>query len=73
MLHLIALVFLATIVRDPRLLNELERDSMPGPNWGDMGRSNVLPTALSNVEAPPSPYPQHAGGQPRDHSLVYSK
>lgn len=73
LLHLMALVFLAAIVRDPRLLNELEQDSVPGPNWSDMGQlNNAMPTPLSNIEAPPSPYPQRSG-QPHDHSLVYRK
>lgn len=68
-----ALVFLAALVRDPRLLNELEQDSASVPNWSDMGRiNNAMPTPLSNIEAPPSPFPQHSG-QPRDHSLVYRK
>lgn len=73
MLHLIALGFLAAIVRDPRLLDELERDSSPVADWSDVGRpNNVMPTPLSNVEPPPSSYPQHAT-QPRDHSLIYRK
>lgn len=73
MLHLMALIFLAAIVRDSRLVDELERESMPGPDWSDMGKvNNVMPTPLSNVDAPPSPYPQH-GGPPRDHALVYRK
>ncbi|XP_068633193.1 lysosomal-associated transmembrane protein 4A [Battus philenor] len=66
MLHLIALGFLAAIVRDPRLLEELERDSAPA----DWNLGAAMPTPLSNIEPPPSPYPQH-GNQPRDHSLVY--
>lgn len=73
MLHLIALGFLAAIVRDPRLLDELERDSSPVADWSDMGRpNNVLPTPLSNVEPPPSSFPQHSNQQ-RDHSLIYRK
>ncbi|PZC81427.1 lysosomal-associated transmembrane protein 4A isoform X1 [Helicoverpa armigera] len=71
MLHLIALGFLAAIVRDPRLLDELERDSAPMADWGNVARVNeAIPTPLSNVEAPPSSIPQHIG-QPRDHSLIY--
>lgn len=70
MLHLIALGFLAAVVRDPRLMEELERDSNPGPDYGE--RAAVLPTPLSNVEPPPSSYPQHAA-QPRDHTLIYRK
>ncbi|XP_073956823.1 lysosomal-associated transmembrane protein 4A isoform X2 [Choristoneura fumiferana] len=68
MLHLIALGFLAAVVRDPRLMEELERDANPGPDYGE--RAAVLPTPLSNVEPPPSSYPQHAA-QPRDHTLIY--
>ncbi|CAK1580331.1 unnamed protein product [Parnassius mnemosyne] len=68
MLHLIALGFLAAIVRDPRLLDDLERDSAPVADWGDLGAA--MPTPLSNFEPPPSPYPQHAN-QPRDYSLIY--
>lgn len=74
MLHLIALGFLAAIVRDPRLLDELERDSAPVPNWSDVPRGNeAIPTPLSNVEPPPSSFPQHVGppGRDRDHSLIY--
>ncbi|XP_030030673.1 lysosomal-associated transmembrane protein 4A isoform X2 [Manduca sexta] len=67
MLHLVALGFLAAIVRDPRLLDELERDSEPISTWSHVAHEPV-PTPLSNVE--PSPYPQHAP-QPRDHSLIY--
>ncbi|CAH1638245.1 unnamed protein product [Spodoptera littoralis] len=71
MLHLIALGFLAAIVRDPRLLDELERDSAPVPNWSDVARGNeAIPTPLSNVEPPPSSFPQHVE-PPRDHSLIY--
>ncbi|XP_026761757.1 lysosomal-associated transmembrane protein 4A isoform X2 [Galleria mellonella] len=71
MLHLVALGFLAAIVRDPRLLDELERDASPVADWSDVGRpNNALPTPLSNVEPPPSSFPQHAY-QPRDHSLIY--
>ncbi|XP_053610059.1 lysosomal-associated transmembrane protein 4A isoform X2 [Plodia interpunctella] len=71
MLHLIALGFLAAIVRDPRLLDELERDGSSVADWSDVGKpNNVLPTPLSNVEAPPSSYPQHST-QPRDHGLIY--
>ncbi|KAM3965225.1 LOW QUALITY PROTEIN: lysosomal-associated transmembrane protein 4A [Aphomia sociella] len=71
MLHLVALGFLAAIVRDPRLLDELERDASPVADWSDVGRpNNALPTPLSNVEPPPSSFPQHAN-QPRDHSLIY--
>lgn len=69
MLHLVALGFLAAIVRDPRLLEELERDSAPA-DWGELGAA--MPTPLSNVESPPSPFPQH-GNQPRDYSLIYSE
>ncbi|XP_013145361.1 PREDICTED: tetraspanning orphan receptor [Papilio polytes] len=68
MLHLVALGFLAAIVRDPRLLEELERDSAPA-DWGELGAA--MPTPLSNVESPPSPFPQH-GNQPRDYSLIYN-
>ncbi|XP_014367259.2 tetraspanning orphan receptor [Papilio machaon] len=68
MLHLVALGFLAAIVRDPRLLEELERDSAPA-DWGELGAA--MPTPLSNIEPPPSPYPQH-GSQPRDYSLIYN-
>ncbi|XP_028169085.1 lysosomal-associated transmembrane protein 4A [Ostrinia furnacalis] len=71
LLHLIALGFLAAIVRDPRLLEELERESSPVADWSDVGRpNNALPTPLSNVEPPPSSFPQHAN-QNRDHSLIY--
>ncbi|KAJ0176580.1 hypothetical protein K1T71_007759 [Dendrolimus kikuchii] len=71
MLHLIALGFLAAVVRDPRLLDELERDSTPVADWSDIGRiNNALPTPLSNVEPPPSAYPQNAP-PPKDHSLIY--
>ncbi|XP_013185967.1 lysosomal-associated transmembrane protein 4A isoform X2 [Amyelois transitella] len=71
MLHLVALGFLAAIVRDPRLLDELERDGSPIADWSDVGKpNNVMPTPLSNVEAPPSSYPQHSI-QPRDHGLIY--
>ncbi|CAB3261527.1 unnamed protein product [Arctia plantaginis] len=70
MLHLIALGFLAAIVRDPRLLDELERDSAPVVDWSNAGRE-TMPTALPKVEPPPSSYaPQHVG-QHRDHSLIY--
>lgn len=73
MLHLIALGFLAAVVRDPRLLDDLERDSTPVADWSDIGPiKDALPTPLSNVEPPPSPYPQHAP-PPRDHSLIYRK
>ncbi|XP_072949302.1 lysosomal-associated transmembrane protein 4A isoform X2 [Epargyreus clarus] len=68
LLHLIALGFLAAVVRDPNLLQELERESSPMGDWNDVGAA--LPTPLSNVEAPPSPYPQHIS-QPRDHSFIY--
>ncbi|XP_049873236.1 tetraspanning orphan receptor isoform X2 [Pectinophora gossypiella] len=68
LLHLIALGFLAAIVRDPRLLDELERDTAPMADWSEVGPA--LPTPLSNVDAPPSPYTQHSS-QPRDHSLIY--
>ncbi|XP_026734456.1 lysosomal-associated transmembrane protein 4A isoform X1 [Trichoplusia ni] len=71
MLHLIALGFLAAIVRDPRLLDELERDSAPVPDWSEIARVNSpISTPLSKVEPPPSSFPQHVG-QPRDHSLIY--
>ncbi|XP_059052061.1 lysosomal-associated transmembrane protein 4A isoform X2 [Achroia grisella] len=71
MLHLVALGFLAAIVRDPRLLDELERDASPVADWSDVGKpNNALPTPLSNVEPPPSSFPQHTY-QPRDHSLIY--
>ncbi|XP_045773425.1 lysosomal-associated transmembrane protein 4A [Maniola jurtina] len=43
MLHLIALGFLAAIVRDPSLLEELERDSAP----------------IGSMETRPTPFPQH--------------
>lgn len=73
MLHLIALGFLAAIVRDPRLLDELERDSAPVPDWSEIARVNSpISTPLSKVEPPPSSFPQHVG-QPRDHSLIYRK
>lgn len=68
MLHLIALGFLAAIVRDPRLLGELERDA--APVWSNS--PETIPTALSKIEAPSSYAPQHVG-QPRDHSLIYRK
>ncbi|CAG9102528.1 unnamed protein product [Plutella xylostella] len=61
MLHLVALGFLAAVVRDPRLLEELQRD-------GDVGAA--MPTPLSNVEPPPSAYTQ-SNVPPRDHSLIY--
>lgn len=70
MLHLVALGFLAAIVRDSRLLDELERDSAPMADWSDLGAA--MPTPLSNIENPPSPYPQHAN-QPREYSLIYRK
>lgn len=70
MLHLIALGFLAAIVRDPRLLDELERDSAPVADWSNAGHE-AMPTAQSKIEPPPSSYsPQHIG-PPRDHSLIY--
>ncbi|XP_026499669.1 lysosomal-associated transmembrane protein 4A isoform X1 [Vanessa tameamea] len=68
LLHLVALGFLAAIVRDPSLLDELERDTAPVADWSDIGAA--MPTPLSNVETRPSPYPQH-GPHPRDHSLIY--
>lgn len=72
MLHLVALVFLAAIVRDPRLMRELEHDSIPGPNWSEMGHVNNANkmTPITNLE--PTQYPHHVA-QPRDHSLIYRK
>ncbi|XP_041979468.1 uncharacterized protein LOC121733317 [Aricia agestis] len=66
-LHLVALGFLAAIVRDPNLLDELERDSIKDwrPMYGD-----AMPTPLSNVEARPTAHQQY-GQLPRDHSLIY--
>lgn len=59
-------------MRDPRLLDELERDSAPVVDWSSAGRE-TLPTALPKIEPPPSSYaPQHVG-QHRDHSLIYRK
>lgn len=70
-LHLVALGVLAAIVRDPRLLDELDRESSPVSSWSNVGRTgDVLPTPLSNVETRPSPYSQHAS-HPSDHSLIY--
>ncbi|CAH0715496.1 unnamed protein product, partial [Brenthis ino] len=69
LLHLIALGFLAAIVRDPNLLDELERESTPVADWSDLGAE--MPTPLSNVETRPSSYPQHSPPHPRDHSLIY--
>ncbi|CAH2096130.1 unnamed protein product [Euphydryas editha] len=69
LLHLIALGFLAAIVREPNLLDELERDSAPVPDWGEKGAA--MPTPLSNVETRPNPYPQHGPTHSRDHSLIY--
>ncbi|GBP85148.1 Lysosomal-associated transmembrane protein 4A [Eumeta japonica] len=68
LLHLIALAFLAAIVRNPLLLEELDRESTPMTDLGELGA--VLPTPLSNVEAPPSPYTQHAI-RSREQSLIY--
>lgn len=70
MLHLIALGFLAAIVRDPRLIEQLERETAPVADWSDVG--NSLPTPLSNVEPPPSSYIQHSN-PPKDHSVIYRK
>ncbi|OWR42216.1 lysosomal-associated transmembrane protein 4B isoform X1 [Danaus plexippus] len=66
-LHLIALGFLVAVVRDPRLLENLERDSSPVANWGDIGAP--MPTPLSNIETRPSPYPQHEV-HIRDYSFI---
>ncbi|XP_047991334.1 lysosomal-associated transmembrane protein 4A isoform X2 [Leguminivora glycinivorella] len=55
MLHLVALGFLAAVVRDPRLLDELESDSNP------------MPTPLSNVDNRPGTYMQ----RDHNHSLIY--
>ncbi|XP_075977642.1 lysosomal-associated transmembrane protein 4A isoform X2 [Anticarsia gemmatalis] len=70
MLHLIALGFLAAIVRDPRLLDELERDSAPVAQWSNGGHE-AMPTALSKIEPSPSSFAPHHVPQPRDHSLIY--
>ncbi|RVE45371.1 hypothetical protein evm_010000 [Chilo suppressalis] len=69
MLHLIALGFLAAVVRDPRLLDELERDSATVADWSDAGHRYEMPTPLSNVEPRPSNL-QHTT-PPRDHNLIY--
>lgn len=66
LLHLVALGFLAAIVRDPNLLDELERESTPVSDWGDIG---AISTPLSNVETRPGT--QHSPNHPRDHSLIY--
>ncbi|XP_038209745.1 lysosomal-associated transmembrane protein 4A isoform X1 [Zerene cesonia] len=67
-LHLIALGFLAAVVRDPALMEDFEQEQETFVDWHDVG--SALPTPLSNVEAPPSPYPQYAV-KPRDHSYIY--
>ncbi|KAI5630907.1 hypothetical protein NE865_16385 [Phthorimaea operculella] len=68
MLHLMALGFLAAVVRDPRLMEELERESAP---MSDLGSDGVT---LSGMElpdqTPATPYTQHIS-QPRDHGLIY--
>ncbi|XP_061716195.1 lysosomal-associated transmembrane protein 4A isoform X3 [Cydia pomonella] len=56
MLHLVALGFLAAVVRDPRLLDELESDSNP------------MPTPLSNVDNRPGTYMQ---SRDHNHSIIY--
>lgn len=58
-------------MRDPSLLDELERDSAPVSARGEIGAA--MPTPLSNVETRPSLYPQHGPSHPRDHSLIYRK
>lgn len=58
------------VVRDPRLLENLERDSSPVANWGDIGAP--MPTPLSNIETRPSPYPQHEV-HIRDYSFIDRK
>ncbi|KAJ2949149.1 hypothetical protein O0L34_g6090 [Tuta absoluta] len=68
MLHLMALGFLAAVVRDPRLMEELERESAPMSDLGPDGAT------LSGMEVPDqtstTPYTQHIS-QPRDHGLIY--
>ncbi|XP_063624139.1 lysosomal-associated transmembrane protein 4A isoform X2 [Cydia splendana] len=56
MLHLVALGFLAAVVRDPRLLDELESDSNP------------MPTPLSNVDNSPGTYMQT---RDQNRSIIY--
>lgn len=66
MLHLIALAVLATIFRDPQLLQDLDGDVA---QWSE---SPALPTPLSNVEQhTPTAYTQHNYVTHKDHSLVY--
>lgn len=65
---MMALGFLATIVRNPNFLDELERESTPVSHWGDIG---AISTPLSNVETRPGI--QHSPNHPRDHSLIYRK
>lgn len=55
-------------MRDPNLLDELERESTPVSDWGDIG---AISTPLSNVETRPGT--QHSPSHPRDHSLIYRK
>ncbi|CAG9786777.1 unnamed protein product [Diatraea saccharalis] len=70
MLHLIALGFLAAVVRNPRLLDELEHDSATEADWSDVGNHRYeMPTPLSNVE--PRPINLQHTTQSKDHTLIY--
>lgn len=59
-LHLIALTFLAAIVRDPRLANSLDHDDLGSP----------MPTPLSKIQVMPTAYPQKVPME-SNQTLVY--
>lgn len=66
MLHAVALMVLAIILREPELLKRLHNEGAIVP----LGEESPapLPTPLSNIDPPAHPYTNH-----RPHSLVYRK
>ncbi|XP_047511658.1 lysosomal-associated transmembrane protein 4A [Pieris napi] len=67
-LHLLALGFLAAVVRDPALIQDFEQEQESFVDWRDVG--SPLPTALPNIESPSSAYSQYAI-KSKERSFIY--